>query len=82
MPPYVIIKVDQQKAASLGIAQSTVTQAINTALNGEDVSFLHNAHVKYPIAIRMEFKIADKANLEALKSLHVRSINGTLVPFI
>jgi multidrug efflux pump subunit AcrB len=78
--PKLIIHVDQEKAALLGISQAQVVENINTVLKGNDVSYLHNAHVKYPIPIRLEFSEADKADIEMLKSLRVRSQSGALVP--
>ena len=78
--PKLIVKVDQKKAAILGISQQTVVTTINTALKGEDVSYLHYAHVKYPIPIRLELSVADKADLDTLKSMRVRSQSGVLVP--
>ncbi len=78
--PKLIIHVDQEKAALLGISQAQVVADINMVLKGNDVSYLHDAHVKYPIPIRLEFSEADKGDIERLKSLRVRSQNGALVP--
>ncbi|EDN72292.1 conserved hypothetical protein [Beggiatoa sp. SS] len=77
--PKLIIHVDQEKAALLGISQAQVVADINMVLKGNDVSYLHDAHVKYPIPIRLEFSEADKGDIERLKSLRVRSQNGALV---
>ncbi len=77
--PKLIIHVDQEKAALLGISQAQVVANINMVLKGNDVSYLHDAHVKYPIPIRLEFSEADKGDIERLKSLRVRSQNGALV---
>jgi multidrug efflux pump subunit AcrB len=77
--PKLVIHVDQSKAAQLGLAQETVVNAISTVLAGSDVSFLHEAHVKYPIPVRLEFSVADKANIEALKNLRVRNQQGALI---
>ncbi len=49
-------------------------------LGTEDVSYLHDAHVKYPIAIRLELSVADKADIDTLKSMRIRSQGGALVP--
>jgi len=76
--PKLIIHVDQEKAALLGISQAQVVADINMVLKGNDVSYLHDAHVKYPIPIRLEFSEADKGDIERLKSLRVRSQNGAL----
>jgi len=75
-----ILQVDRQKAALLGVAQSTVAQAIGTLLQGEDVSFLHGRNTKYAVPIRLELPAADQADLHRLLALKVRSQSGHLVP--
>jgi multidrug efflux pump subunit AcrB len=75
-----LLKVDQQKAAQLAVPQSEVTQALATVLAGEDAGFLHGEHIKYAVPIRLEFSEADKADLDQVLSLRVRSLNGNLVP--
>ena len=77
--PRVIMAIDQAKAALLGVSQQTVVAALSTVLNGEDVSYLHGAQVKYPTPIRLEFSVADKAAVQNLLALKVRSQSGNLV---
>ncbi len=75
-----IVVVDRAKAARLGVAQSAIAQALATVLHGEDMSFLHGAHVKYAVPLRVEYSEADKADLEQVLALRVRSQGGQLVP--
>jgi len=75
-----VISVDRQRAASFGVSQQVVVAAIETVLNGEDISYLHNATAKYPVPIRLEFATQDKANLDALLGLKVRAYDNKLVP--
>ena len=75
-----IVVVDRAKAARLGVAQSSIAQALATVLDGEDMSFLHGAHVKYAVPLRVEYSEADKADLEQVLALRVRSQSGQLVP--
>jgi multidrug efflux pump subunit AcrB len=75
-----ILKVDQQKAALLGVPQQKVVAAVHAALSGEDVSFLHDANAKYPVPIRMEYSVADKADINTILNLRLRSSSGELVP--
>jgi multidrug efflux pump subunit AcrB len=44
------------------------------------MSFLHGSNIKYAVPIRVEYEVADKADLEQVLSLRVRSQTGTLVP--
>ncbi len=72
--------VDRAKAARLGVAQSSIATALATVLDGEDMSYLHGANVKYAVPIRVEYSEADKADLEQVLALRVRSEGGQLVP--
>ena len=77
--PRWIVQVDRQRAAQLGIDQAAVVAAVSTALGGEDVGFLHDPHAKYPVAIRMELPASDKADLDQVLALRLRSADGALV---
>ncbi|MBI2790321.1 MAG: efflux RND transporter permease subunit [Gammaproteobacteria bacterium] len=78
--PRLIVSVNRQKAALLGVNQEEVTNAIAAALGGVDVTFLHTGHAKYPIPVRMELPVADKADIESLLALKVKSASGKLIP--
>jgi multidrug efflux pump subunit AcrB len=83
-----IIRIDRQRAAMLGVAQASIVQAINTALGGEDVSYLHthteegdlsSANSKYPLPIRLELNEGDKVGLNQLLVMKVKAADGSLV---
>ncbi|MDH5601288.1 MAG: efflux RND transporter permease subunit, partial [Gammaproteobacteria bacterium] len=76
----IIVKVDQQKAALRGVSQHDVVTTLHAALSGEDASYVHPLNVKFPLPIRLELSVADKANVQSLLALHVRSRNGDTVP--
>jgi multidrug efflux pump subunit AcrB len=76
----VIVHVDRQKAALLGVSQQAVAADLNAVLRGEDISYLHTDKVKYPVPIRLEFSVADKADIDAVLNLRVRGQGGELVP--
>ncbi len=78
--PKFIVTVDKQKAALLGVSQRSIVSEVATALDGEDVSYLHGNYVKYPTPIRVEASVADKSQVESLLVLKVRSQSGELVP--
>ncbi len=75
-----IAHVDRQKAAQLGVSQQSVVSALSAALGGEDASYLHDVHAKYAVPIRLELPVADKAAIQSLLDLKVRSNQGKLVP--
>lgn len=76
----IILRIDQQKAALLGVAQKDVVATLSAALSGEDANYLHTENVKYPLPIRLEFSVADKANIQNILALRVRGNSSTLVP--
>ncbi len=79
-----LIHINRQRAAMLGVAQASITQAISTALGGEDVSWLYSGSPKErtlnPLPVRLEFSEGDKAGLSALMLLQVKAADGILVP--
>ncbi len=78
--PRWIVKVDRVRSARLGVSQATVVAAVDTMLGGEDVSYLHDPDAKYPIPIRLELPVRDKAGLDQILALKVAADNGTRVP--
>ncbi|RUM93731.1 MAG: AcrB/AcrD/AcrF family protein [Thiothrix sp.] len=75
-----ILHVEREKAALLGLSQQAVATAISTVLGGKDVTFLHGDHVKYAIPVRLEFSTAEKADIDAVLDLKIRSKSGELIP--
>ncbi len=75
-----ILAVDRQRAALLGVDQARIAEAIATALRGTDATQIHNAKVKHPIPVRLEFPLADKSDLDALLGLELRGAGGAMVP--
>ena len=75
-----IVHVDRAKAALLGVSQQAVAADINTALRGEDVSYLHSENTKYPIPLRLRLPVADQAAVASVLALKTRGQAGDLVP--
>jgi multidrug efflux pump subunit AcrB len=78
--PRLILEVDRQKAALLGVSQQAVVSAVDTVLGGADATYLYGVDVKYAVPVRLEFDLADKADIDSVLSLKVRSQGGALVP--
>jgi len=74
-----VIIVDRQRAALLGVSQQRVASILHMALQGEDVTYIHQARERYPIPVRIEVPVALKADLDALLELEVRSGTGQRV---
>ena len=75
-----IIEVDRQRAALLGVPQQRIAGILQMALNGEDVTYVHQARERYPIPVRLDLPVSSKADLDALLALEVRSQSGQRVP--
>ena len=72
--------MDRNKAALLGVSQASVAQALHAALQGDDVTYVRDGHQKYPVPVRLELPVADKADLDSVLMLRVSGRDGNLVP--
>ncbi|HVS77249.1 MAG TPA: efflux RND transporter permease subunit [Steroidobacteraceae bacterium] len=75
-----IIDVDRQKAALLGISQEQITDTLSLGLSGLDATYVHVGRERDPIPVRLELPPADQAAIGRLLDLDVRSAGGALVP--
>jgi multidrug efflux pump subunit AcrB len=75
-----IVGVDRQKAAMLGVPQQAVTETVALALAGMDATFVRTGREKYPVPVRVELPVSEKASLDRMLALRVRTANGDLVP--
>ncbi|HET9473277.1 MAG TPA: efflux RND transporter permease subunit, partial [Steroidobacteraceae bacterium] len=75
-----LIEVDRQKAAHLGVSQQRVVEALSTAIDGSDTTYVHTGRERYPIPVRTGLSMADKSDLGAALALEVRAADGTAVP--
>jgi multidrug efflux pump subunit AcrB len=75
-----VVRVDRQRAALLGVSQASVVAAVATLLGGEDVSYLHGTNVKYALPIRIEFAEGEKPDSDSVLMFRVRGAGGRLVP--
>ncbi|NOY67365.1 MAG: efflux RND transporter permease subunit [Gammaproteobacteria bacterium] len=75
-----IVSVDRQKAALLGVSQANVAELLYTALQGEDVTYLHGRNVKYPLPVRLELPVSSKVSADNILDLMVRNSSGNMIP--
>ena len=78
--PRYVLHVDREKAAQLGILQQAVATAVHSVLGGEDVTHIHGKNIKYAVPVRLEFSTADKADIDSVLDLQLRSLTGKMVP--
>ncbi|MBI2382986.1 MAG: efflux RND transporter permease subunit [Gammaproteobacteria bacterium] len=75
-----VVTVDRARAARLGVGQESVVAAVATAVRGEDASYLHDPYARQAIPVRLELSPGAKADLDALRGMHVRAASGARVP--
>ncbi|HJV68188.1 efflux RND transporter permease subunit [Ideonella sp.] len=78
--PRAFLRVNRQRADSLGIPVATIAQTVQGALSGADAAYLHDGHSKYPVPLRLQLPRESQVGLDALLALPLRAANGQLVP--
>ncbi|MDX9842745.1 MAG: efflux RND transporter permease subunit [Aquabacterium sp.] len=76
----VFLRVQRQRAESLGIPVAVVAQAVQSALSGADAAFLHDGQAKLPVPVRIQLPRESQVGLDTLLGLPLRAANGQLVP--
>jgi multidrug efflux pump subunit AcrB len=79
----VVLRVNQAKAALLGVAQKDIVETVRMGLAGEDVTPLHDGEAKYEIPVRITLPAERQDSLDSLLKLKVRALpayGGQLVP--
>ncbi len=78
--PRAFIRVQRQRAESLGIAVAQVAQTVQSALSGTDAAYLHDGQSKYPVPVRLQLARDAQVGLDSLLALPLRAANGQIVP--
>ncbi|MFM2059299.1 MAG: hypothetical protein RLY71_3684, partial [Pseudomonadota bacterium] len=78
--PRAFLRVQRQRAESLGIPVAAVAQTVYGALSGLDAAYLHDGRSKYPVPVRLQLPREAQIGLDALLQLPLRAANGQLVP--
>ena len=78
-----VLRVNQAKAALLGVAQKDVVDVVRMGLSGEDVTPVHDGDAKYEIPVRIVLPAQQQSSIDHLLKLKVRAMaqyGGQLVP--
>jgi multidrug efflux pump subunit AcrB len=78
-----VLRVNQAKAAQLGVAQKDIVETVRMGLSGEDVTPVHGADAKYEIPVRITLPAERQDSLDQLLKLKVRALpayGGRMVP--
>ena len=68
----IVLRVNQAKAALLGVAQKDIVETVRMGLGGEDVTPVHGGDAKYEIPVRIVLPAEQQSNLDQLLKLKVR----------
>ncbi len=78
--PRAWLRINRQRAETLGIPVATIAQTVQAALSGADASYLHDGSSKYPVPVRLQLPTEQQVGLDALLALPLRAGSGQLVP--
>jgi HAE1 family hydrophobic/amphiphilic exporter-1 len=76
--PQVSVRIDRNKASSLGLSVEKIQQALGSAYSSRQVSTIYAPNNDYQVILELE--PAYQADPGALSLLYVRSSSGNLVP--
>ena len=77
--PKVAVRVDQARAATLGVAQADVVTTMRVALGGEDVTIVRDGQSKYGVPVQLTLPPERQGKLETLLAMQTRTREGALV---
>ncbi len=75
-----VVIVDRERAARLGLDQAGIARVLQTALSGDDATYLMDGHSKYALPVRLRLPPGDQAAPSELLALRIRAHDGSLVP--
>ncbi|MBW8467549.1 MAG: efflux RND transporter permease subunit [Thiobacillus sp.] len=78
--PRAFLRIQRQRAESLGIPVQVIAQTVYAALSGSDAAFLHDGHAKFAVPVRLQLPLDQQVGLDALLALPLKAANGAMVP--
>ena len=73
-------EVDKEKAMRAGVPTARITQTMQMALSGKDVTQLRLPEERQPVGVNLRMGQSDRSGLADLKNLRVQSQGGGAVP--
>ncbi len=78
--PRAFLRIQRQRAESLGIPVQTIAQTVYAALSGSDAAYLHDGHAKFAVPVRIQLPREAQVGLDAVLALPLKAANGAMVP--
>jgi multidrug efflux pump subunit AcrB len=78
--PRLVLKVDQGRAALLGVTRRDVVETMRMGLSGADVTPLHDGTSKYEVPVRVVLPPERQGEIAEFLKMTLRAADGSLVP--
>jgi multidrug efflux pump subunit AcrB len=82
--PRAFLRIQRQRAESLGIPVQVIAQTVHAALSGADAAYLHDGHAKFAVPVRLQLPLDKQVGLDALLALPMKAVTadgkGAMVP--
>ncbi|HQZ01419.1 MAG TPA: efflux RND transporter permease subunit [Thauera sp.] len=77
--PKLVLRVDQAKAARMGVAQADIVEVVRLGLSGENVTPVHGGDNKYELPVRIQLPAVRQSDVGDLLAMQVRARDAVLV---
>jgi multidrug efflux pump subunit AcrB len=74
--PKLVLRVDQAKAARMGVAQADIVEVVRLGLSGKNVTPVHGGDNKYEVPVRIQLPAVRQSELGNLLAMQVRARGG------
>jgi multidrug efflux pump subunit AcrB len=78
--PRAFLRIQRQRAESLGIPVQTIAQTVYAALSGSDAAYLHDGNAKFAVPVRLQLPRDKQIGLDSLLALPMQAASGAMVP--
>ncbi|MEZ5645997.1 MAG: efflux RND transporter permease subunit [Burkholderiaceae bacterium] len=78
--PRAFLRIQRQRAESLGIPVQVIAQTVYAALSGTDAAYLHDGHAKFAVPVRIQLPRESQVGLDTVLALPLKAANGRMVP--
>ncbi len=78
--PHYQMTIDREQAALHGISVMQIAETLQLALNGKQVGLLHQAREREDVPVIVRLPLADRADIQRLQGIKMKSATGDLVP--
>jgi multidrug efflux pump subunit AcrB len=77
--PKLVLRVDQPKAARMGVTQADIVEVVRLGLSGENVTPVHGGDNKDEIPVRIQLPAVRQSEVGNLLAMQVRARDGKLI---